>query len=99
MNMTIPQPKEQICKRSLISGRVQGVSFRFHTCQKALELGLAGRVRNLPDGRVEALIQGDRAVVEAMSYWFWKGSPQSQVEAVETETQELQEFQAFEIQY
>jgi acylphosphatase len=90
---------QQICKRSLISGRVQGVSFRYYTCRKAIALGLTGWVRNLPDGRVEAIIQGDRAVVEAMFRWFWKGSPLSHVEAVETENQQLQQFQAFEIQY
>ena len=83
----------------MITGRVQGVSFRYYTCKKAIALGLTGSVRNLPDGRVEALIQGDRAVVEAMSYWFWKGSPESQVEGVETEAQELQAFHSFEIKY
>lgn len=55
-------------------------------------LGLTGSVKNLPDGRVEVLIQGERTVVDAMSYWLWKGSPESQVDAVETEVQELQEF-------
>lgn len=88
-----------ICKRSRISGRVQGVSFRYYTCRKAIALGLTGWVRNLPDGRVEAIYQGDRPVVEAMSYWLWKGSPQSQVETVETEAQELQTFKSFEVQY
>ena len=90
---------EQICRRSLISGRVQGVSFRYFTCKKAIALGLTGSVRNLPDGRVEAFIQGDRAGVETMLKWLWKGSPESQIETVETVVQELQPFQSFEIQY
>lgn len=58
-----------------------------------------GWVRNLSDGRVEALIQGDRAVVEAMHDWFLQGSPESLVEGVKTEAHELRTFQSFEIQY
>ena len=97
--MTTSTPNEKICKRSLISGRVQGVSFPYYTCKKAITLGLIGSVKNLPDGRIEAFIQGDRPVVEAMSYWLWEGSPDAQVDAVETEDQELQSFQSFEIWY
>ena len=45
--------------RILISGNVQGVSFRYHTQQKARSLGLVGYVRNLTDGRVEVVAEGD----------------------------------------
>ena len=88
----------QICRRSLISGRVQGVFFRHYTREKALSLGLTGWVRNLPDGRVEVIVQGNRAQVEAMLEWFWQGSPSSQVQNVATEILEPQPFQSFEIQ-
>ena len=92
-------PKNKSANDRSYQGASKAFRFNIMPCKKALTLGLTGSIRNLPDGRVEALIQGDRAVLEAMSYWFWKGSPESQVEAVETETQELQMFQAFEIQY
>ena len=49
-----------------VSGRVQGVGFRWWTKSRALELGLDGYARNLPDGRVEVLAQGEKPAVEAM---------------------------------
>ena len=49
-----------------VRGRVQGVGFRWWTRARALELGLVGHARNLPDGRVEVLAQGDGAAVEAL---------------------------------
>ena len=47
-----------------VSGRVQGVNFRYYIQRKAFELGLKGYVRNLDDGRVEILAQGSREVLE-----------------------------------
>ena len=47
-----------------VRGRVQGVGFRWWTRARALELGLVGHARNLPDGRVEVQAQGERAAVE-----------------------------------
>ena len=49
-----------------VRGRVQGVGFRWWTRARALELGLAGHARNLPDGRVEVCAQGDPEAVEAL---------------------------------
>jgi acylphosphatase len=57
----------------LITGRVQGVGFRFYTQRKAQELGVNGWVRNRRDGSVEAVIQGDAAAVEAMIAWARRG--------------------------
>ncbi len=56
-----------------ISGRVQGVAFRHYTVKKALSLNLKGWVRNLDDGRVEAVLEGDDAPVDAMLAWCKKG--------------------------
>ncbi|MHB8917449.1 MAG: acylphosphatase [Desulfocucumaceae bacterium] len=53
-------------KHLYISGRVQGVCFRAYTREVAESLGIRGWVRNLPDGRVEAVIQGDHSAVEKM---------------------------------
>ncbi|WP_312718445.1 acylphosphatase [Mobilicoccus sp.] len=51
-----------------VSGRVQGVGFRWWTRSRALELGLAGQARNLLDGRVEVVAQGSRADVEKLEH-------------------------------
>ena len=50
-----------------VRGRVQGVGFRWWTRARALELGLAGHARNLPDGRVEVNAQGERVAVETLA--------------------------------
>ncbi len=67
----------------LIEGRVQGVFFRASTRDEARARGLAGWVRNLADGRVEAVFEGDKAVVENMLAWCRKGPPYAYVDQVE----------------
>ena len=71
--------------RVFISGRVQGVSFRWYTQRKAIELGLAGWVRNLWDGRVEAVFEGEEASVCRMLSWCRGGPPAAQVDDVQLE--------------
>src|SRR6266540_5707110 len=65
-----------------VSGRVQGVFFRAECASRARELGLAGFVRNLPDGRVEAVFEGDPADVDALVDWCHTGPRWAQVEDV-----------------
>jgi acylphosphatase len=72
-----------ICRRSFVSGRVQGVFYRATCVRKAQELGLTGYARNLPDGRVEVLACGEAPVVEAFEKWLWEGSPASRVTGVD----------------
>ena len=55
---------EQVCARLVFKGIVQGVFFRAFTRDVATRLGLGGWVRNLPDGSVEALFEGEREVIE-----------------------------------
>jgi len=67
----------------LVSGRVQGVWFRESTRRCAEELGLVGFVRNLPDGRVEALFEGDEEAVRAVLVFVREGPPMARVERCE----------------
>jgi acylphosphatase len=73
-----------ICRRSHVSGRVQGVFYRATCVRKARALGLTGYARNLADGRVEVLTCGEPAAVEEFIGWLWEGSPASKVTAVDT---------------
>jgi acylphosphatase len=73
-----------ICRRSFVSGRVQGVFYRATCARKAESLELRGFARNLQDGRVEVLVCGDDARVEEFIAWLWEGSPASRVTDVAT---------------
>jgi len=68
-----------LTRHLLITGRVQGVGFRFYTQRKAQELGITGWVRNRRDGGVEAVIQGETEAVEAMIAWARRGPPSAAV--------------------
>ena len=59
--------------RVFVDGRVQGVGFRVSTAHEATRLGVCGWVRNLPDGKVEALYEGPRDAVEEMLSWTRRG--------------------------
>lgn len=74
-----------VARRCLVSGRVQGVFYRASTRQRALELGVSGHARNLPDGRVEVLACGDQAAVDRLRAWLWEGPPQAYVTEVRCE--------------
>ncbi len=67
-----------------VSGRVQGVWFRASTRKEALRLGLSGWVRNLPDGRVEWLAEGEQQVLEQLLAWSAQGPPYARVDSVKS---------------
>lgn len=67
----------------VVSGRVQGVFFRQSTADTARRLGLRGWVRNLPDGRVEAEAEGERAALETLVEWCRRGPPAARVDDLE----------------
>jgi acylphosphatase len=69
-------------RRVIVTGRVQGVGFRWYARRRASELGLSGWVRNLPDGRVELRFQGDLGAVDEMEEWCRVGSPSSRVRGI-----------------
>jgi len=82
----------------VVSGRVQGVFYRAHTQREAALLGLAGWVRNLNNGRVEILVEGDREKVDGLIAAVKEGPPMSHVEDVDVSWLEYQgEFEEFEI--
>jgi acylphosphatase len=70
-------------RRWLVSGRVQGVFFRASTVEQARALGLRGYARNLADGRVEVLADGDAAALDRLEAWLRRGPPLARVDAVQ----------------
>ncbi len=92
--------KEKIRAHILVSGIVQGVFFRANTAEKARELSLLGWVKNLPDGRVEAVFEGEKEKIEEIIDWLKSHPGMSKVEKVEVDWQEAKgDFENFEIRY
>ncbi len=69
--------------RAIVSGRVQGVGYRYSAADQAARLGLTGWVRNLPSGQVEALIQGEESEVDHLISWLAVGPRLASVSNVE----------------
>ncbi len=80
-----------------VSGKVQGVFFRATTREEAVERDVNGWVRNLPDGRVEAVFEGELEKVNRMVDFCHEGSPAADVENVEIEEEKPQGLENFEI--
>lgn len=68
--------------RLLVSGRVQGVGFRYAAVTEARRLGLRGWARNAPDGTVEIVAEGDAASVRTLVAWCHEGPPSARVRGV-----------------
>jgi len=73
----------RLARRAVISGRVQGVGFRYACVSEARAIGAAGWVRNLADGRVEAHVEGDESQIAQLLAWLQDGPPFAEVESVE----------------
>jgi acylphosphatase len=83
-----------------IHGIVQGVFFRASTRDEAIRIGVGGWVRNLPDGTVEALFEGEKKKVEEILGWCYKGPPGAQVSEVNVFWEPYKgEFHQFDIRY
>jgi acylphosphatase len=74
---------ERLARRFLVAGKVQGVGFRWFTRRAASDLGVAGRVCNLPDGRVEAEATGSREQLDAFRERLRQGPSGSRVSRIE----------------
>jgi acylphosphatase len=72
-----------VARRFLVSGRVQGVGFRYFVQEAALLEGISGWVRNLPDGAVEVVAEGDAEAVERFSHKIGRGPSMARVENVD----------------
>ena len=83
--------------RVVVRGRVQGVFFRAETRARAQSLGIAGWVRNAPDGTVEAVFEGDPERVESMVEWCRRGPAGAQVDDVDAIPEEPTGEARFEV--
>lgn len=92
--------EEKIRAHLLISGRVQGVCYRMETKFAADRFGVLGWVRNMLDGRVEALVEGNRDQVETLIEWCRTGPPAARVHDIEITWEPYRnEFHSFEVTY
>ncbi len=90
-------PVAPIARRVLVTGRVQGVAFRWSAQRQADRLGLSGWVRNLADGRVEAWIEGEPDAVAAMLSWLERGPSPAHVDRCEALEEAPTAIPGFEI--
>ncbi|MDT3435680.1 acylphosphatase [Haloarcula sp. 1CSR25-25] len=82
-----------------VSGRVQGVYYRATTRERAQKQGVDGWVRNLDDGRVEAVFEGPEADVEAMVEFCQEGSERANVTDLEIEDEDPEGIDGFEVRW
>ena len=90
---------ERTREHVFVSGTVQGVSFRANTRRKARTQGVDGWVKNLDDGRVEAVFEGPDAAVESMIEWCHEGPAAARVVDVEIREEEPEGVRGFQIKY
>jgi acylphosphatase len=91
---------DRVRVRLVISGRVQGVAFRAYTVDEAERLGVKGWVRNLADGRVEAVAEGTAAAVDGFVAWCRHGPPSARVSDVSVAREAYRgEFDSFDVHH
>jgi acylphosphatase len=106
MRSNMPSSKasvETVARRVLVSGKVQGVGYRYALADMARSQNIQGWCKNLADGRVEAWLQGTKETMAYILDWMQQGPPQAVVEHLEIENQAILEpmlgesIQTFEI--
>ncbi|MDH4567693.1 acylphosphatase [Pseudomonas sp. BN414] len=85
----------RICLHGYVSGKVQGVYYRQSTQEQADQLELDGWVRNVADGRVEVLLEGEEDAVRSMAAWLEQGPADAKVTGVELQQQPVQGITGF----
>jgi len=83
----------------LVRGLVQGVNFRWYTTERARQLGLGGWVRNIPDGRVEAVLEGAEPTVKEMVEWLGQGPRHARVAGVDVEWEDPEGLFEFDFEF
>ncbi|MGQ4879890.1 acylphosphatase [Billgrantia sp. LNSP4103-1] len=79
------------CVKGVVAGKVQGVWYRRAVQEQALQHGLTGYAKNLPDGQVEVLLCGNGEAVNQVASWLWQGPPNARVTHVELESIECRD--------
>ncbi len=80
-----------------ISGKVQGVGYRLSAQNEARKLGVNGWVKNLPDGRVEAVLEGEKTAVEQMMQWCRQGPTSAVVKDVQVQEEPPENLSQFQV--
>ena len=85
---------------AIVKGRVQGVGFRYFVQREASKLGLTGEVKNLPDGNVRVIAEGDESALKKLIQKLREGPSMSRVQEVSVNWENgLDQYQSFEISY
>ncbi len=95
VNSTNSNAESLLCRRFVVTGRVQGVFFRASTCDVAIQLSLTGYVKNLPDGSVEVLACGSMKEIEKLEAWLLEGPRMASVTGVDAKSLEFRELDGF----
>ena len=85
------------CTHLIVSGRVQGVFFRANVKGKALQLGLKGYAKNLPDGNVEVVAEGNEEKIKELVDFIKKGPGIASVTGIQAKHKEPENFKNFEV--
>jgi len=93
----VTDPPAPVRRRVLVAGRVQAVGFRASCFRRATDAGLSGFVRNLDDGRVEAVFEGPAVVVEALVGWCRVGPPLASVTALSVVEEPVEGTRGFRV--
>jgi len=87
------------CTHLIVSGRVQGVNFRYNTKKKALELGVRGYAKNLENSDVEIVAEGSQEKIKQFIDFIKKGPGIASVTGIQVKHKEPENFKSFEIKY